>query len=208
MTTAIIIVVLVVLALAAVGLVLTARRRREREQLRERFGPEYDRAVEEHGDRREAEHRLANAATRRDKAEIRELTTDERMSYLQRWTDVQAAFVDDPAAAARDADELVVRVMRDRGYPLDDVDDVGDLVAADHAELAGHYRDAHATGRRAHEATTEELRQAFVHYRALFVQLLDEPRDRHEPAAADQHRIDLTTTDAPGPERSRPAPPV
>lgn len=211
MTTAIIIIVLVLLALVAVGLILSARRRREREQLRERFGPEYDRAVEEHGDRRAAEHRLADVANRRDKAEIRELTTDERMTYLQRWTDVQAAFVDDPAGAAREADDLVSRVMRDRGYPLDDVDDKGALVAVDHAELAGHYRAAHAIGRRSHEATTEELRQAFVHYRALFVELLEDPQARREPSSArngQNGRIDLDQAELAEADRTRQAPPA
>lgn len=208
MTTAIVVVVLVLLALLVGAYLYTRQRRHERERLRERFGPEYDRAVAEHGDRRAAEHRLADVAARRDKAQLRDLSTEERMAYLQRWTDVQAAFVDDPAGAARDADDLVGRVMRDRGYPLDEVDDRGDLVAADHAELAGHYRAAHAVGRRAGEATTEELRQAFVHYRALFVVLLDEDQGAHRgsddrvEAVADE-RVDLTER-----ERTRPEPPA
>lgn len=207
MTTAIVIIVLVVLALLVAGYLFQQQRRREREALRERFGPEYDRAVEEHGNRRDAEHRLADAASRRDKAQLRDLTTEERMGYLQRWTEVQAAFVDDPAGAARDADDLVGRVMRDRGYPLDDVEDRGDLVAADHAELAGHYRAAHAVGRRADQATTEELRQAFVHYRALFVELLDERQGAgqgQDPAVTEQagDRVDLAER-----ERTRQQPP-
>jgi hypothetical protein len=202
MTTAIVIVILVLLALLVAGYLYLQQRRREREQLRERFGPEYERAVEEHGDRRAAEHRLADVAARRDKAQIRALSTEERMAYLQRWTDVQAAFVDDPAGAARDADDLVGRVMRDRGYPLDEVDDRGDLVAADHAELAGHYREAHAVGRRAHEATTEELRQAFVHYRALFVELLDENQDEDRAEGDTTNHLDLTER-----ERTRSEPP-
>lgn len=203
MTTAIVIVILVLLALLVAGYLYLQQRRREREELRERFGPEYERAVEEHGDRRAAEHRLADVAARRDKAQVRALSTEERMAYLQRWTDVQAAFVDDPAGAARDADDLVGRVMRDRGYPLDEVDDRGDLVAADHAELAGHYRQAHAVGSRAHEATTEELRQAFVHYRALFVELLDENQDRTERTERDPaDHLDLTER-----ERTRSEPP-
>jgi hypothetical protein len=196
MTTAIIVIVVVLLVLGALAAVFAARRKKEREQLRERFGPEYDRAVEESGGRRQAEHRLSDVAARRDKAEIRDLDPQERERYSRQWANVQAAFVDDPPGAARDADVLVGAVMRDRGYPLDDVDDRADLVATDHAELAGHYRAAHEVGQRADDATTEELRQAFVHYRALFVELLAEPAGRHE-------QLDLTEQD-----RTRQAPPA
>jgi hypothetical protein len=195
-TAAVILIVVVLLALVALAAFLMARRKKEREALRERFGPEYDRAVEEGGSRREAEHRLSDVAARRDEAEIRELDAGERERYSRQWTNVQAAFVDDPTGATRDADVLVGAVMRDRGYPLDDVEDRADLVAADHAELAGHYRSAHAVGQGADDATTEELRQAFVHYRALFVELLAEPEGRHE-------QVDLTDRD-----RTRQAPPA
>jgi hypothetical protein len=180
MTTVVILIVLVLLVAAALAAFLVNRRKREREALRERFGPEYDRAVEERGDRREAEHHLSDVASRRDQAEVRELGPEERERYSGRWTDVQAAFVDDPVAATRDADDLVGKVMRLRGYPLDEVENRADLVATDHAELAGHYRAAHDVGRRASDASTEELRQAFVHYRAVFVELLAEPAGRHE----------------------------
>jgi hypothetical protein len=199
MTTAVILIVLVLLVAAALVAFVVNRRKQEREALRERFGPEYDRAVEERGDRREAEHHLSDVASHRDKAEIRELRPEERERYSSRWADVQAAFVDDPVTATRDADDLVGTVMRDRGYPLDDVEDRGDLVAADHAELAHHYRSAHATGSRAHEASTEELRQAFVHYRALFTELLGTPDGRHSVAgpgaAAAATHAEVTTDD-------------
>jgi hypothetical protein len=196
MTTAVIVLVVVLLVLAALAAVMMMRRKQERAGLQERFGPEYDRAVEQGTSRREAEHHLADVADRRDKAEIRDLDAGERERYSRQWTNVQAAFVDDPTGATRDADVLVGAVMRDRGYPLDDVEDRADLVAADHAELAGHYRSAHAVGQRADDASTEELRQAFVHYRALFVELLAEPGGRHE-------QVDLTDRD-----RTRQAPPA
>jgi hypothetical protein len=217
MTTAVILIVLVLLVLAGLAYFVMNRRKQEREALQERFGPEYDRAVDEQGNRRQAEHHLSEVATRRDQAEVRDLRPEERQRYNQRWSDVQAAFVDDPVVATRDADDLVGAVMRDRGYPVDDIEDRADLVAADHAELAGHYRAAHEVGRRADDATTEELRQAFVHYRELFVMLLAEPRGRHEhvePAdqvdqvdqvdQADQaDEVDLTDRD-----RTRQAPPA
>ncbi|HEX4697926.1 MAG TPA: hypothetical protein VH857_01040 [Actinomycetes bacterium] len=183
MTAAVVIIVLVVLALVAIGLIYYAKRTRETAQLQERFGSEYERAVGEQGSRRSGEHHLADVANTRDKAEIRTLTPAERERYTERWTEVQADFVDDPAGAAHDADVLVGEVMRDRGYPLDDVEDRADLVATDHAELAGHYRAAHEVGRRAQDATTEELRQALVHYRALFVELLGEATGAHAEAA-------------------------
>jgi len=149
-----------------------------------------------------------DVASRRDKAEIRELRPEERERYSSRWTDVQAAFVDDPVTATRDADDLVGKVMRDRGYPVDDVENRADLVATDHAELAGHYRAAHEVGRRADNAETEELRQAFVHYRALFVELLAEPSGRHAgiqgtEGAERTEAVDLTER-----ERTQQAPPV
>ncbi len=195
-TPAVILVVVVILLMLAALAALLMSRRKEGEALRERFGPEYDRAVEQGGSRREAEHHLSDVAAVRDKAEVRELDAGERERYSRQWSDVQAAFVDDPVGATRDADVLVGDVMRDRGYPLDDVEDRADLVAADHAELAGHYRAAHDVGQRADDASTEELRQAFVHYRALFVELLAEPPGRHE-------QVDLTDRD-----RTRQAPPA
>jgi hypothetical protein len=199
MTTAIIVIVVMLLLAAAAAYLYVQRRKKERAELQDRFGPEYDRAVDETGDRRAAEHRLSDVAARRDKAEIRDLTPAERERFSERWTQAQADFVDDPAGAASSADTLVGEVMRKRGYPLDDVEDRGDLVAADHAELAHHYRSAHATGSRAHEASTEELRQAFVHYRALFTELLGTPDGRHSVAgpgaAAAATHAEVTTDD-------------
>lgn len=197
MTTTILIVIVVVLLALAVGAFLfNAQRQRNRRELRERFGPEYDRAVDEHGSRRQAEQRLSNAAARRDQAEIRALTDAERTRYTQRWTTVQAEFVDDPVSAAGQADTLVSEVMRARGYPLDEVDSPGDLVATEHVELASHYRAGNAVARRASEASTEELRQAFVHYRALFTELLGESTDGatagSDGASAGRPTVDLT----------------
>ena len=195
MGTAILVIVLVLIVLAAVAAFLWMRRRREREQLQERFGPEYDRAVDEHGNRRAAEHRLADVASRRDKAEVRDLTDEERTRFGTEWNAVQADFVDSPQGAAAKADGLVAEVMRTRGYPLDEVDDRGDLVAADHADMARHYRSAHAITSRSDEASTEDLRQAFVHYRHLFGVLLEGDRTVD---LTDRERQSSTTTRNPG----------
>jgi hypothetical protein len=178
----VLLVVLVVLALAAAALVARARRAKQREHLQDRFGPEYERAVEEHGDRRAAEKHLADTAHRRDTLDIRALEPAERRRYVEQWIDVQAAFVDRPAGATRDADRLVQAVMRDRGYPVDDFETRADMVAADHPEVVTHYRAGHAVASRDEAAGTEELRQAFVHYRALFEVLLEEGRDPGRPA--------------------------
>lgn len=174
----VVIVVLAIIVVAVVaGLVLVRNRRRQREGLQERFGPEYDRAVDEHGDRREAEKKLADTADRRDALEIRDLTTAERDKYTRQWMEVQAAFVDDPGAATRDADRLIGAAMRDRGYPVEDFEARASMVAADDPALVEHYRAAHEVGARTEEASTEELRGAFVHYRALFEHMLSERND-------------------------------
>lgn len=159
---------LVVLVVLVVAVLLLVQQRRRRAGLQERFGPEYEREVDEQGDRRQAEKRLAEVAERRDRLEIRDLDPAERQRFTQQWTTVQAAFVDHPAAATRDADRLLGTVMRDRGYPVDDFETRAEMVAADHPDVVDHYRAAHAVAGRSGAANTEELRQAFVHYRALF----------------------------------------
>jgi hypothetical protein len=176
----IVFVVLVLAAVAAAGVVLAAKRRHRSEQLQERFGPEYEREVEQQGDRKAAETRLADVIERRGQFEVRPLGPQEREGFRQRWLAVQGAFVDDPRAAVRDADRLVAEVMQERGYPVDDFNTKIDMVAADHPALAGHYRAAHAVGEAPEAHGTEAHRRAFVHYRALFAELLgQDPRGRH-----------------------------
>jgi hypothetical protein len=172
MTGLVILLVIVVLAIVAVGVIMSAKRKRRSEGLQDRFGPEYDRAVDEHGDRKAAESHLADVADRRDNLEITELSPGQQSAYTARWMDVQASFVDEPSTALHDADRLVGEVMRTRGYPVDDFDTKADMVAADHPDIADHYRRAHAVGSGPASQDTEEQRQAFVHYRALFDELL------------------------------------
>ena len=190
-TTTMIILGLVVLALIALLIWASARNKarqaEKREELRERFGPEYDRAVQEHGSEKDAASRLGDVAKTRDKLEIRDLSPEQRDRYASDWMEVQAAFVDAPDAALRDADRLVGSVMRDRGYPVDDFDTQSDMVAADHPTIAQNYRAAHAIRMRTDEgrdgAGTEDLRQAFVHYRLLFAELLSDGRTGMDQAA-------------------------
>ena len=168
------VVVLAVLALAAFAVM----RQRRSEQLREGFGPEYDRVVEETGDRREAERELAERQKRHDELEIVPLSDNVRARYAEEWRQVQARFVDEPEPAVVQADGLVQRVMSDRGYPVaDDFERRAADVSVDHPGVVENFREGH---RLAGAGDTESLRQAMVHYRALFEELLEGGRDREE----------------------------
>ena len=167
-------VILLVVVLAVVAMLLARKRRSD--HLQEQFGPEYERAVSRTGDRREAESELAARAQRRRELTVVPLEPDVRSRYQEEWLSTQGRFVDDPTGATRAADELVARVMRERGYPVDDdFEQQAAVVSVDHPEVVENYRAAHSISR-ANEnglATTDDLRQAFVHDRSLFAQLLD-----------------------------------
>jgi len=172
-----VLIIVIVALLAVVGML--AYRQRRSAQLREGFGPEYDRVVDERGDQREAEAELRERRDRRSTYDIKPLGAADRDRYGERWRETQAKFVDQPASALTDADELLSAVMRDRGYPVEDFDQQAADVSVDHPDVVDHYRQAHAIhGRR--RASTEDLRQAMVHYRALFAELLEPPARDHE----------------------------
>src|SRR5215467_7536503 len=177
-TTTVIVVVLVVLALVAVGFLVAALVRESRSRrLRGRFGPEYDRAVDETGSRAEAEKRLEERVHERKELPIRELDPAERQRYTADWTSVQSRFVDDPVAAVRDADRLCASLMAARGYPTEDFERQAALVSVDHADVVPSYRQAHALTLTAERspATTDDLRESMVRYRELFERLLGNP---------------------------------
>jgi hypothetical protein len=161
----------VIVVLLAVVAVLAYRQRRST-QLREGFGPEYERVVEERGDRRTAEAELQERRDRRKRFDIRPLNAATRDRYTERWRATQSKFVDQPASALTDADALLGEVMRERGYPVEDFDQQAADVSVDHPEVVDHYRRAHAIHHE-RDASTEDLRQAMVHYRALFAELLE-----------------------------------
>jgi hypothetical protein len=169
---AIVVVVIVVAALIAAAS-LGARRRR----LRQRFGPEYDRAVEASDSRLQAEQELAAREKRVRHLDIRPLDPSARAGYLARWTTIQQQFVDSPAEAVADGQSLITTVMADRGYPTEDVPQIMADLSVDHASTLGHFRTAQDISGRVADGTasTEDLRQAMVHYRALFQELLGEP---------------------------------
>jgi hypothetical protein len=167
----IVVAALIVLALGA-WLVMVRQRR---EHLRGRFGPEYDRALSEHGSRRRAEADLALREEQRERLDIVPLSSDASERYSASWREVQTGFVDEPAEALAKADRLVTDVMRERGYPMDEFEQrVADL-SVDHADVVEHYRAAHSIqlASEGGDASTEDLRQAVVHYRALFKDLLE-----------------------------------
>lgn len=168
-----IIVGIVVVALLVVGAIMWSRRRHS-EHLREHFGPEYDRAVEAKGGRSKAEAELADREKRVAKLDIRPLEPAERREFSARWDDVQARFVDDPPRAVAFADALLGDVMKARGYPVSDFDQRAGDISVDHPVVVDHYHKAHdiAVRQERGQASTEDLRQAMIHYRALFDNLV------------------------------------
>ncbi len=175
-TTTWIIIGVVVLALLVLLLLLMANRRRRTGELKERFGPEYERRVEETGSEKAAQRDLGSLKERRDQLQIRDLEPAARERYLHRWNLVQSEFVDRPGPAVDEANAVVQDVMRERGYPVDDFETRADMISADHPDVVQDYRAATDARRRHHDAgstaTTEDLRRAMVHYRALFERLV------------------------------------
>jgi hypothetical protein len=172
---AVVILVVILIAAAIAAAAMTARRRR----LQQQFGPEYDRAVTEQNGRLRAEAELTDRQRRVRKLDIRPLNEQARRQYSADWMAIQEQFVDSPQTAVARAYNLVVTVMTERGYPTDDSEQVMSDLSVEHAGTVGHFRaaqqisDAAASG----EAATEDLRQALIHYRALFSDLLGEPVD-------------------------------
>ena len=152
-------------------------------------GREYERTVDRAGGRREAEQELREREKRHGELEVRPLSQDARERYLQQWQVTLGRFVDDPPGAVSEADELVQRVMRDRGYPVDDFEQRAADISVEHPELVERYRTANGIARASErgEASTEDLRHSVRHYRALFVELL-EVGDDDEGGKADDVR--------------------
>lgn len=173
------IVIGVIVAIVVLGVVLSALRTRRSRSLQDQFGREYDRAVDKAGGRREAERELAERQKRHDELELRQLSQDARERYVEQWQATQGLFVDDPAGAVSQADELVQTVMRDRGYPVDDFEQRAADISVEHPDLVEKYRTANGIARASErgEASTEDLRHSVRHYRALFVELLETDDD-------------------------------
>jgi hypothetical protein len=172
---------LIALAVAVVVIVavvawLNARKRRGTTAgLRQKFGPEYDRAVLAHGSKAEA--KLTDRERRVEMLNIRDLDSMEYEQYSKHWQTVQSRFVDSPKGAVTEADNLVSSVMKTRGYPVSDFDQRAADISVDHPRLVDNYRSAHEIALRVGKeaATTEDLRTAMIHYRSLFKELVQVP---------------------------------
>jgi hypothetical protein len=164
----------VVIALMAVAAAIYFNQRSRSRLLRTHFGPEYDHALHGFGERRAAERALVDRTRRVDKLEIRPLSALRREELSREWTAVQARFVDDPATALHDAHALLAAVMHEEGYPTGKFDEEVELLSVHHPAAVQHYRAAHrlAGDRERGAGTTEDVRQAVIHYRALFDDLL------------------------------------
>lgn len=162
--------VVVALIIAAAVVVYIRKRKDTSAGLRDRFGTEYERAVQQHGSERKAEAKLADREARVEKFKIRDLDPTERERYQSQWAAVQSRFVDYPKGAVTEADELVCSLMQARGYPVADFEQRAADISVDHPRVVENYRSAHNIALRLGkgEASTEELRNAMIQYRSLF----------------------------------------
>ena len=193
-STILLIVIAAVVVVLIAAFAWAAARKRHTHHLQDRFGPEYDRTIEGADNRREAEAELREREERRAQLNIVPLDEERRALYTEQWAGIQQRFVDTPTESVAEADVLVMQVMRDRGYPVDDFDRRASDISVDHPDVVEHYRSAHDVAGRSRTAgvETEELRQAVVHYRALFEALLE---DRPDVDLRDDQRTDDQVVD-------------
>jgi hypothetical protein len=169
--------VAVILVVAVLAWLSVRKRRTTTAALRQRFGPEYERAVREQGSERRAEAQLADREKRVERLKIRDLDPTERERFSGQWHSLQSGFVDDPKGAVTEADILVSSLMQTRGYPVADFNQRAADVSVDHPRVVANYRSAHEVALRLGkgEASTEDLRTAMIHYRSLFEELVQVP---------------------------------
>jgi hypothetical protein len=192
-------IVIVIAVVVVIGLVAAQARRRRTTDLRDRFGPEYDRAIQNHDGRRAAEADLRAREKERAQFNIEPLSEATRLQFADEWRVLQEHFIDQPAQAAAGADTLITRVMEAQGYPMKDFDAQAELVSVDHPDTVENYRFAHAVQQRSQtqQASTEDLREALLRYRSLFDELLRPAgngaagaADRTQPASTGgRHRV-------------------
>jgi hypothetical protein len=181
-----IIIAIALVVVAGIAIWLFVRKRRT-ERLRAKFGgPEYARAVNEGGGRRQAEAGLDKRADRVESLHIRPLGPEDRARFVESWRRVQARFVDSPGGAVTEADQLLGDVMSTRGYPVSDFEQRAADISVDYPMVLANYRSAHEIALRQTrgQASTEELRQAMIHYRTLFDELAAEPELARAKAAS------------------------
>jgi hypothetical protein len=209
-----ILVVAIVVIVALLAFAFMANRRRA---LRQKFGPEYDRVVAERHSHSAAQRELRERERKHAELELRPLSDESRNRYAQEWAAVQARFVDSPEEAVRAGDDLVTRLIGEVGYPTDNYDEQLATLSVEHARTLGHYRDEHDIFLRNErgEASTEQLRQALVHYRALFADVLGtdpvaavtgpDGSSRTEPAEPAERRAEAAERPADAPPAPEPA---
>jgi FtsZ-interacting cell division protein ZipA len=169
------IVIAAAVVIVLLAIVWSATRARRRRSLQDTFGREYDRTVDQAGDRRAAERELLERQKQHDKLDIRPLSPESRDRYVRRWQSTQTRFVDDPRGAVAEADTLVQEVMQERGYPTKDFERRVADISVDHPDLVEKYRTADGIARASEhgEASTEDMRHSVRHYRALLAELLE-----------------------------------
>jgi FtsZ-interacting cell division protein ZipA len=192
--TLIIVVVIAVVVIVTIVIVgYQVARQRRTAQLREQYGPEYDRAVDLADSQHAAESELRGRSKRHEQLGLRSLDTSERENFERCWSDIQAQFVDDPSTAVRNADLLVVEVMSARGYPVEDFDQRANDLSVRYPEGTQRYREARRIAQANKQGTvdTEDLRQALTSYRSMVLALLadDEDRTRHNRTEHDNNQI-------------------
>ncbi len=168
------IVIGIAVVVAVVAILWAVMSRRRSQQLQRQFGPEYERTVNERGNRSEAEKELAARRERREQLNLRPLTPEARDRYGREWQSTQEQFVDSPSAAVASADSLIQSVMVDRGYPMGDFERRAADISVDHPDVVQNYREAHRLSERsaAGNGSTEDLRKAMQLYRSLFEELM------------------------------------
>ena len=164
----------VILVIVGLAWLYIRKRRTSSAEIRQRFGPEYERAVRTHGSERRAEAKLADREKRVEMLKIRELDPAERERFSGQWVSLQSRFVDYPKGAVTEAAELVSSLMQARGYPVADLDQRAADISVDHPKVVENYRSANAIALRLGrgEASTEDLRSAMIYYRSLFEELV------------------------------------
>jgi hypothetical protein len=182
--TQVILLIVAIAAIAAMTLIFLKTQRSRR--LRARFGPEYGRAVRESGGAVRGEERLTKLEKRVERYHIQPLAPSDRVRFVEAWRLVQSRFVDDPKGALGEADRLLGEVMGVRGYPVADFDQQAADLSVNHPFVVEHYRAGHdiAVRHSRGEASTEDLRQAMIHYRKLFDDLVSEPEMARARTAA------------------------
>jgi FtsZ-interacting cell division protein ZipA len=176
MSTSTLIVVVVIAIAVVVGIAFLARKQRS-QKLKSRFGPEYSRAVQETGSQTKAEAKLEKLQKRVERFKINPLSPADRAEFTATWQKIQARFVDDPRGALTEADQLIQRIMTNRGYPVTDFEQRAADISVDHPVVVEQYRAGHEISLRHAQgrASTEDMRQAMIHYRALFAELAESP---------------------------------